>query len=312
MRKLTIPAFSRKVMEQIEVKVRDLIVSAFDAIGDVDEFDVYEKLAVFLPGRAIARMVGVPLEAEDLFHDGLATNLTIVTRINKPFEERMRAKAATQPGFDMLKKLIAERRARENPGDDFLGTLIKTESDGDKLSDWEIMSLITALITAGSDTAIDLYTYAVKELLQHPDQYQLLLQKPELMENAVHEILRHGAMGIFGIFRYALEDQQYAGQFIRKGQALQVNMSTAWNDPKKWPDPRKFDITRPLEGNIIFGNGPHFCIGTWLVRAQAKIAITEFARRFPNAELSDEIGYDFSNALARRINKLTVKTNIHK
>lgn len=312
MRKLTMPAFSRKVMDQIEVKIRDLIVGAFDAIGEPDEFDVYEKLAVFLPGRAIARMVGVPLEAEDLFHDGLATNLTIVTRINKPLEERMRAKAATQVGFDLLKEMIAERRAKVNPGDDFLGTLIKTEDAGDKLDDWEIMALITALITAGSDTAIDLYTYAINELLQHKDQYQLVLDQPELMEKALHEILRHGSMGIFGIFRYALEDMEYAGQFIRKGQAVNVNMSTAWNDPKKWPNPEKFDVTRPLEGNIIFGNGPHFCIGTFLVRAQAKIAITEFARRFPNAELTGEIDYDFNNALSRRINKLIVKTNIRR
>jgi cytochrome P450 len=207
--------------------------------------------------------------------------------------------------------MLAERRAMANPGDDFLGTLIKTDDNGDKLDDWDILSLITALITAGSDTAIDLYTYAIKELLLHPEQFQLLLQKPELMESALHEILRHGSMGIFGIFRYALEDMQYAGQFIRKGQAINVNLSAAWNDPKKWPNPEKFDITRPLDGNIIFGSGPHFCIGTFLVRVQAKIAITEFAKRFPKAELSGEIDYDFSNALSRRINKLIVKTNLH-
>lgn len=309
-RKLTMPAFSRKVMGQIEGKIHDLIVDAFDAIGEPDEFDVYEKLAVHLPSRAIARMVGVPIEAEDLFHDGLATNLTKSTRINLSPEDREAAKQACQVGFDLLKKMVAERRAMTDPGDDFLGTLIKTEDNGDRLDDWDIISLITALITAGSDTAIDLYTYAFKELLSHPDQLQLLLQKPELMESAVHEILRHGSQGIFGIFRYALEDVEYAGQLIRKGQACNVNMSTAWNDPRKWPNPEKFDITRPLEGNIIFGSGPHFCIGTFLVRAQASIAIREFAKRFPKATLTGEIEYDYQHALARRIIKLGVKTNL--
>jgi cytochrome P450 len=311
-RKLTMPAFSRKVMEKIEVKIQDLIVGAFDAIGEPDEFDVYEKLAVFLPSRAIARMVGVPLSAEDLFHDGLATNLTKSTRINLPPEEREQAKRDCQVGFDMLKEMIAERRAMTDPGDDFLGTLIKTEDNGDKLDDWDIIALITALITAGADTAIDLYTYGVKELLSHPDQLKLLVEKPELMEGALHEILRHGSQGIFGIFRYSLEDQIFGGQFIRKGQAVNVNMSTAWNDPIKWPNPEKFDITRKLDGNIIFGIGPHFCIGTFLVRAQTKLFVNELVKRFPNATLKGDIDYDYKSALSRRITKLGVYTNLRK
>ena len=312
LRKLTLPAFSRRVMEKIDVKIRDLIVGAFDAIGDAEEFDVYTALAERLPGRAIGRMVGVPLEAEDLFHEGLATNMTKATRINLPEEERLAAKKACEPGFALLQKLIDERRAKADPGDDFLGTLVKTVDDkGDRLDDWDILSLVSALITAGSDTAIDLYTYAIYELLRHPDQMQLLLQKPELMDGAIHEILRHGSQGVFGIFRYALEDTEFGGQHIRKGEACIVNMSTAWNDPRKYPNPERFDITRPLDGNIIFGIGPHFCIGIYLVRVQATIAITEFARRYPKAVLTGEMDYDYHHHLARRINKLIVKTNRH-
>jgi cytochrome P450 len=310
MRKLTLPAFSRKVMQRIETNIRDLIVEAFDAIGTPAQFDVYEKLAVQLPSRAIARMVGVPLDAEDLFHDGLATNLTKTSRINLPQEERMKARQAALEGLGLMQQIIADRRAQVDPGDDFLGTLIKTEDNGDQLDDWDILSLVTGLVTAGSDTAIDLYTYAFKELLSNPDQFRLLQQRPELMESAIHEIIRHGSPGIFGIFRYPLEDIEFGGQLLRKGQACNVNMSTAWNDPRKCPEPERFDITRPLEGNIIFGAGPHFCIGTYLVRAQGQLAINEFARRFPNAELTGEIDYDYGHHLARRINKLVVKTNL--
>lgn len=309
-RKLTLPAFSRKVMDKIEDKIRDVIVSAFDAIGTPETFDVYSQLAEFLPSRAIARMVGVPPEKEDLFHNGLATNLTIVTRINRPLEERIIAKQKCQVGFDLLREMVAERRAMADPGDDFLGTLIKTDDAGDRLDDDEIIALITALITAGSDTAIDLYTYAFLELLSHRDQFELLKQRPDLMESALHEILRHGSQGVFGIYRYAMEDVEFGGQRISKGDACVVNLSTAKNDPRKYEDPRRFDITRSLEGNIIFGNGPHFCIGTFLVRAQAKIAIGELIRRFPNAELTGEIDYDFSNALSRRINRLIIRTNV--
>lgn len=309
-RKLTLPAFSRKVMDKIEFKIRDVIVDAFDAIGTPETFDVYSQLAEFLPSLAIARMVGVPPEKEDLFHNGLATNLTIVTRINRSLEERVAAKKKCQVGFDLLRSMVAERRALPDPGDDFLGTLIKTDEGGDRLDDEEIVSLITALITAGSDTAIDLYTYAFKELLSHPDQLALLKQNPDLMESALHEILRHGSQGVFGIYRFAKEDVELGGQLIKKGDACVVNLSAAKNDPRKYEEPRRFDITRPLDGNIVFGAGAHFCIGTFLVRAQTKIAVTELINRFPNAELTGEIDYDFGNALSRRINKLIVKTNL--
>jgi cytochrome P450 len=309
-RRLTMPAFSRKVMDKIETKIRDVIIDAFDAIGAPETFDVYSQLAEFLPSLAIARMVGIPPDQEALFHNGLATNLTIVTRINKPLEQRIEAKKKCQTGFGLLRKMVADRRALQDPGDDFIGTLIKTDEGGDKLDDEEIVSLVTALITAGSDTAIDLYTYAFKELLEHPDQLALLKEKPELMESALHEILRHGSQGIFGLYRFAMEDVELGGQLIKKGDACVANLSVAKNDPRKYEDPRRFDITRPLDGNLVFGSGAHFCIGTFLVRAQAKIAITELMNRFPNATLTGEIDYDYNNALSRRINKLIVKTNL--
>jgi len=310
LRKLTLPAFSRKVMAQIDARIRDLVVGAFDEIGEPAEFDVFSQLAEKLPARSIARMVGVPLDAEDLFDKGLARNMTLATRANLTDAEREQAKRDTTPGFELLKSLIAERRAKADPGDDFLGTLIKTEDNGDRLDDWDIISLISALITAGADTAIDLHTYAISELLRHPEQYRLLLERPELMESGIHEILRHGAPGKFPLFRYALEDMEFGGQRVRKGEAFIVNLSAAWNDPRKTPEPERFDVTRPLEGNIIFGAGPHFCIGTYLVRVQGALTITEFARRFPNASLSGEIDYDYSHHNARRINKLIVKTNL--
>jgi cytochrome P450 len=82
----------------------------------------------------------------------------------------------------------------------------------------------------------------------------------------------------------------------------------AWLDPAKWPDPRRFDITRNHAGNIIFGAGPHLCIGLNLVKAQGKLVIEEFERRFgATAELVGEIEYDPGHFNARRITRLMVR-----
>lgn len=311
LRKLTMPAFSKPVMGKIDGKIRDLVEACFDDIGEAEEFDVYEAIATKLPARSIARMVGVPTDMEDFFHD-FALNVVLSTRPNLKPEEREKAVQGTLPGFDFFKKMMSERRAMDHPGDDFLGSLI-TARDGDEaLDDYDILSIILALITAGSDTATDLHTYALKGLLQHPDQMEKLRARPELMENAIIELLRYGSMGKFPFFRFATEDIEFGGQTIRKGQCILVNLTAAWNDPAKYPDWDRLDIERNLDGNLVFGAGAHFCIGTYLVRVQGGLMISEFMRRFPNAELVNgdgDIDYDYNHHNARRITRLRVKTN---
>lgn len=311
LRKLTMPAFSKPVMGKIDGKIRDLVEQCFDDIGDVEEFDVYDAIATKLPVRAIARMVGVPIDMEDFFHE-YAVNVVMATRPNLKPAEREKAVAGTLPGFELFKKLIAERRAMDDPGDDFLGSLVKARDGDDQLDDYDILSIILALITAGSDTATDLHTFAIKGLLEHPDQMEKLRQRPELMENAIIELLRYGSFGKLPFFRFATQDVEFAGQHIRKGECILINLTAAWNDPAQYPDWDKLDIERRLDGNLVFGAGAHFCIGTYLVRVQGSLVINEFMKRFPDAELANgdgDVDYDFQHHNARRINRLRVKTN---
>jgi cytochrome P450 len=311
LRKLTMPAFSRPVMGKIDAKIRDLVAECFDSIGSADEFDVYETLASKIPVRSIARMVGVPTNQEDFFHE-FAVNVIKATRINLSAKEREASMQATLPGFAYFLKVIRERRAQAHPGDDFIGSLVSAKEDGSQLDDYEILSVIFALITAGSDTATDLHTFLIHGLLTNPDQYKLLKEKPELMENAIIELLRYGAFGKMPFFRFAGADIEFAGQLIKKGQAIGVNVQAAWHDPAKWDQANTLDLTRRLDGNIVFGAGAHFCIGTYLVRVQGRLMLQEFMKRFPNAELVNgdgDIDFEWTHHNARRINRLRVKTN---
>ena len=312
LRKLTMPAFAKPVMAKIDAKIHDLVEDSFNAIGDATEFDVYETLASKIPVRSIARMIGVPTNMEEYFHE-FAVNIIKSTRINLSAKERDASMQGTLPGFAYFKQQIQERRALPHPGDDFLGSLVGAVENGEGLDDYEILSVIFALITAGSDTATDLHTFLIHGLLSNPDQYELLKQKPELMENALIELLRYGSFGKMPFFRFATDDTEFEGQLIKKGQAIGVNIGAAWHDPAKWPNPMKLDITRRLDGNIVFGAGAHFCIGTYLVRVQGMLMLKEFIKRFPNAELANgngDIDYEYSHHNARRINRLKVKTNI--
>lgn len=310
LRKLTAPAFSRRVMDQIESSIRDSIVEIFDEIPDPREFNVATDIALKVPVRTISRMVGVPPEARELFEHGLAWNLVRATHPIYSAEERQRYADDTIPGLRYLLDMVAARRASGDPGDDFIGTLITTTVDGESLSDMEILSVISALVGAGADTAVDMHTNAIYALLTHPDQRALLRARPELHEAAALEILRWGAHGKLGsIPRFALGDTEIGGQVLEKGAFVMPVMSIAWNDPAKWPSPRTFDITRDHSGNIIFGAGPHLCLGLNLVKAQLKLMIEEFERRFGlAAELAGELEHDPTHNRARRITRMMVKT----
>jgi cytochrome P450 len=310
LRRLTAPAFSRRVMEDIELRIHDSVVGIFDEIDNPSEFNIATEIAGKVPIRAIARMVGVPPEADTIFEHGLGWNMV---RAGNPMyspEERAAFIDDAIPGLQFLLDTVAERRAMADPGDDFIGTLIKTDEDGDRLNDMEIVALIMALVVAGADTAVDLHTVSLYALLTNPDQRQLLRDRPELAEDAIIEILRWGAIGKFGgIPRFPLEDMDFHGHLMRKGEFVMPIFAAAWLDPQKWPEPRKLDFTRDHAGNTVFGAGPHMCIGLNLVKVQGRLMINEFDRRFGDtAELVGDIEYDSMHFNARRMTKLMVRT----
>ncbi|MCL2585375.1 MAG: cytochrome P450 [Streptosporangiales bacterium] len=309
LRRLTAPAFSRKVMDQIEVKIAETITQIFDEIDNPAEFNAAADIAAKVPIRSIARMVGVPPKDDTLFEHGLGWNMV---RAANPLhaDQRDQLIADAIPALEYLQNMIAERRARKDPGDDFIGTLISTTEDGEGLDDFDILSVVVALVVAGADTAVDLHTTALHALLTHPEQHRLLRQRPELTEDAIIEVLRWSGFGKFGgIPRFPYADTEFGGQVLGKGEFVMPILSAAFLDPAKWPEPRTFDITRNHAGNLIFGAGPHLCIGLNLVKAQGKLMITEFDRRFGDtAGIVGDIGYDPAHFNARRMTTLTVRT----
>ncbi|SEP19814.1 cytochrome P450 [Trujillonella endophytica] len=312
LRRLTAPAFSRRVMDQIEARIRDNIGEVFDELPDQTAFDAATGIADKIPIRAIARMVGVPAEAESLFVHGLGWN---AVRATNPMyaADRDTYIQGTIPGLEYLFESVAEHRAAAEAGrgsDDFIGTLVATEVDGQRLSDAEIVSVVIAVVVAGADTAVDLHTLALQAFLTHPDQWALLGERPELMEDAILEVLRWGAHGKFGgIPRFPLEDVELGGQVMEKGSFVMPLFATAFIDGRKWAEPRRFDITRSHAGNLVFGAGPHLCIGLNLVKVQGKLMLDEFRRRFGDtARIDGEVEYDSGHWNARRITRLPIRT----
>ena len=307
LRKLALPAFSPRIMEKMKERFTVLVKERFDEIGTPESFNFGAEIAEIVPTQAIASLVGIPRDKFPIF-DSLAYG--VVRGINPMLspEERQDAIKGVPEGLDLLNELIDERRA--NPGDDFLSTLILAEDEGSKLSNLEMCALVGAVLGAGSDTAVDLHSYLIKNLLQHPEQYNALMADETLVQGAISETLRYESSGKTGLARYASEDIEIQGHQIKKGQMVQLITSTAGMDPSIYNDPGTFDIQRDHDKSISFGQGPHYCIGVTLVRSQTEVMLKELFKRFPNLSLGDEVVYDYGHHNARRMDVMTVNTNL--
>ena len=307
LRKLALPAFSPRIMEQMKERFKVLVQERFDEIGTPASFNFAAEVAEIIPTQAIASLVGIPREKFPIF-DSLAYG--VVRGINPMLtpEERKDAIKGVPKGLELLNELIDERRA--NPGDDFLSTLILAEDEGSKLSNLEMCALVGAVLGAGSDTAVDLHSYLIKNLLQNPDEFDALKGDETLVQGAISETLRYESSGKTGLARYASEDLEINGCHVKQGQMVQLITSTAGMDPKIYENPRLFDIRRDHDKSISFGQGPHYCIGVTLVRSQTEVMLKELFKRFPNLSLGNEIVYDYNHHNARRMDVMMVNTNV--
>jgi cytochrome P450 len=180
--------------------------------------------------------------------------------------------------------MVANRR--QTLTDDLLSDLIRAEDDGDRLNADELRMLVAGLLMAGTDTTRNQLAASVQVLCDHPDQWALLGQHPELAMNAVEETMRHSPIAA-GTLRLALEDVELAGVMIPAGTIVIANTGSANRDPAVYDDPDRLDIARegapPMQ---TFGAGAHYCLGANLARLELSEALSAMARRMPNARRS--------------------------
>ena len=146
-----------------------------------------------------------------------------------------------------------------------------------------------AVLIAGTDTTRNQLGCSVALFMEHPDQWALLVQRPELAPRAVEESMRYlGAIG--GTARFASEDVEYRGVLFPKDTAVSTSFIAANRDEHVFTDPTTLDITRESAApHLTFGSGIHFCLGAWLARAELQEALPILARRLPDLALDGPV-----------------------
>jgi len=138
------------------------------------------------------------------------------------------------------------------------------------MPDLETLGYYIIVATAGHDTTSSAMSGGMQALIDNPEQFELLKAKPELLNNAVEEMIRWTAP-VRHFMRTATADTEVAGQQVKKGDWLYLSYKAANLDPKVFDDPLRFDIERSnADRNISFGYGMHFCLGAQLARNEIR------------------------------------------
>lgn len=289
-RRLVSAALTPRAVARMEDQVREVVEAHAKPLrGREDVVDLIAEFTGRVPNAVITRITGVPAysDAEERFRQ-LMTE--VISGISPFLDDEMRkiAQNAIQELCEYVRELAVERRA--DPKEDLISDLVRAHDADDRMTNDEIVLMVAALVSAGSETTAMGGALGIKSLLQHPDQLALLRADRSLLPNAVDELLRYD-FGAVGLPRYALNDFELRGKAIRKGQLLMLNFHGAHRDPSVFADPDRLDVTRDTSRLAIFGRGPHYCLGANLARQELRCMI-ESALDFlpPGASLlEDEI-----------------------
>ena len=271
------PAVVRKFADQI-----------LDRLASKGSADLSADFAFSYPLVVLVDILGLPPEGVDEFHSW-AIDLT------KVVYDPPKGLAASQKMLAALEPLV--RRKRENPEADLISVLATEEVEGERLTDFEVVSFLRLLVLAGAETTYHLMGSALYCLLRDPELMDRVLADRSLLPALLHETLRWEAP-ISTVIREVTEDTEIAGVAVAAGTNVLCHIGSANRDEERFGDPDRFDIDRVDKDHIAFGFGKHYCAGSRLALLEAQVGIDAVLDRLPSLrpqpdEQFDIIGFAF-------------------
>lgn len=256
--------------------------------GQEGEFDFAHDFTALYPVTVVSEVLGVPTERRAEFKYWVDDILSAANRAAYGPERLAQIAESSRKTRDFFEDLYDDRI--KNLGDDLISTFIQTEVDGQKLTRNQVLSMAIMLLIGGVETTTNLLGTTLIELKRHPDVFARVRADHDLIPPLLEEVLRYNPP-VQIIFRHTTVDTEIAGVKIPSGSAIMPILASANRDETKFENPEVFDIDRKIEVPLMsFGQGPHFCLGNYLSRMEAKSALEVVFSRFALIEpVSDEV-----------------------
>ena len=286
LRGLLARAFTPKMIENsrsfVNTEVRKR-VSALPA-----NFDLIEDLFTPIPALIVGKMLGsAESDIPDLIRWAAAINGLYEKGGLVDPDKALYAEEMLKEIREFVLRLVALRRADPNldPESDVLAGLVLAETDGDSLSESELVSTVVTLFVAGHETTTHLLGNGFLALLKEPNLWCEITKKPETVPNVIDEMARFDG-SVPRSWRIAKREVQIAGQQIPAGALLLPMLTAANRDPAIFENPDHFDVTRDSRRHLAFGKGVHVCLGAPLARVEGQEILKVLLDLKPNLSLA--------------------------
>jgi cytochrome P450 len=290
LRRFVAQAFSARAVNTLRGEAEQIAEELLDRIEaeGSDPFDLGD-FSFYLPFRVVCRMLRIPdVDVESFRGWALAARRGLGTN----YENLAEAYDAVRSIEAYVHEVIRSRRpgsAGEEPGDDLVSNLLAKGEDGSGLSDAELTTMFTVMLTSGN--ANDMISNAVIALDAWPEQRTLLNQRPELLKNAIEELFRY-CPSAHGVHRAVAVDTEIDGFGVEAGETLRLLVASANHDPARFTDPARLDLEREdAKHHLDLGFGIHTCLGQWLARLDIEVGLGALYRRYPELRVAGEFDY---------------------
>jgi len=284
-RRLLDPLFSPHKTAVMEDEVRSLVNRLIDRFEDRGEVDFAKEFSVPFPCEVFLTLLGLPMDELDRFlamKDGIIRPDHVT---GKPYghpDMQAHQQKTADSVYAYFNEILDQREVERR--DDLLSHFLDAEVDGDRLTREDILDICFLFLIAGLDTVTSSLDCMFAYLAQHPDQRRQIVEDPELIPNAVEELLRWETP-VMGVARVAVQETELGGCPIHPGDQVMVMIGSANTDEAEFEDADQVRFDRAVNRHIAFGGGIHRCLGSNLARLELRTALREWHRRIPDYEV---------------------------
>jgi len=272
-RRQVLPAFTKAALDSWRPIIDRLATETVHEVLTNPGCDVMQRLAIPMPVRLIAQLLGVPDTDVDDFRrwsesSVQITNVALTAGGARKLANSLRGSWAMHCYF---KEQFAVGGLKGS--NTILGRLL-AENEAGSLPDHELFYFAMLLLLAGNETTTNLLGGMFDTLAAHPDQYDRLRAHPELVPMAVEELVRYLSPAQ-NVHRTALKDYRIGDVTIPAGARIMLSIAAANRDPRAFDEPDAFRVDRNPTQHMAFGFGAHLCIGAQLTRMEAQAVLRE-------------------------------------
>jgi cytochrome P450 len=286
-RRIIMPSLTNRAVQRFRARAQQIVDGALADKERGGEMRVVDELGFRLPYYLTCDLLGIPdVDNRDELRSWTWKSLELIDAFLT--EEQLQADVEASACLAAhLREVLAWKR--DHLGDDLFSAVITAADAGEAMRPEQVIPYVHTLYLAGMHTTVNQTALSLLAMLEHRDQWDLLVAQPTLLENAVEELLRFEPTAQY-MRRVPERDVEIGGVATPSGTEVVCWIASANRDDKKWGSTADdLDITRPdARQHVAFGKGAHVCVGSWLARLELQVVLGTVLERYPATELVEQ------------------------